>query len=100
MTERALPFDDEHIRVLTLERVDDSGFHLTRAELRRDRIKRHSVAGPLDQAGLTGAHQHRLHTVEVQGAGQDGGCRALADGAVGAQHGNSRARDLIDTTAE
>jgi hypothetical protein len=54
----------------------------------------------LDQSGLAGADQHCFHAAVVESAGQDGGGGALADGAVGAEYGDTRAGDLGNTIAE
>ena len=100
MAQRALPLDDDHIRVFALERLENGSFHLTGAELRRDGIESNAVAGALNQSGLAGADHHRFHTAIVEGTCQNRGGRALADGAVGTEHGDARACDLVDATAE
>ena len=100
VTQRALSFDNDHVWVLSVERLDDDSFHLTRTELRRNGIERDTVAGTLNQAGLASAHQHRLQAVSVERAGQDVGRRALADGAVGTEHGDPGASNFSNATSE
>ena len=100
VAERPLAFDDDHGGVLGLEGLDDGGLELARAELARDRVERHAVARALDDAGLPRADHDRLDAVRVQRTRQDGGRRALADRAVGAEHGDARAGDRRDAAVE
>ena len=72
------------------------GLKLAGAELRRDRVERDAVAGPLHQAGLTGADHHGVETVIAERSRQDRGGRAFADRAVGPEDGDARAIDLGD----
>ena len=100
VAERALALDDDHVGVLALEGLDDGGLHLAGAELARDGVEGDAVAGALDEAGLAGADQHGLDAPVVERLGEDGGGGALADGAVGAEHGDARAGHLGDAAAE
>ena len=93
MAQRALPLDDDHVGVLALEGLHDGGLHLARAELARDGVERHAVAGALDEPGLPGADQDRLDAALVERPREDRRGGALADRAVGAEHGDARAGD-------
>ena len=100
MAQGALAFDDDHVRLFVVERLDDGGFQFAGAKLRGHRIQCHTVAGALDQSGLAGTHQHRLEADGIESGGEHGGGGAFADGAVGTQHGDARAGDLMDAAAE
>ena len=96
----ALAFDDDHVRLLVVECLDDGGFQFPGAKLRGHRVQCHAVTGALDQPGLPGAHQYRLEADGIEGSGEHGGGSAFADGAVGAQHGDAWAGYLMDVATE
>ena len=100
VAERALPLDDDHVRVLRVERLHDGGLHLPGAELAGDGVERHAVARALDEPGLAGTDHDRLDAALVQRLREDDRGRALADGAVGAQHGDARAGHPVDVAGE
>ncbi len=100
VAERALTLDDDHLGVLTLVGIDHRCFHLTRAELAGQGVEGDAVASALDQPGLAGADHDRLDPPLVEGLGQDGGGRALAHRAVGAEHGDPHAGHVVDPSGE
>ncbi len=100
VAQRALAFDDDHVRTLDLEGLDDRRLELAGDELRRDRVERDAVPRSLDQGRLAGADHHGPDTRFAQCAGQDRGRGALADRAVRAEHGDPRTGDLVDPPRE
>src|SRR3546814_491226 len=100
IAERALALHDDDVGVLALERGHHLRLHLARAELRDERVESHSVLPALDDGGLAGAHHHCLDTAGVEGPDEQRCGGALADRAVGAEHGDPRAGHVEDAARE
>ncbi len=96
MAESALALDDDHVGVLRLEGAHHLVLHLARAELRHEGVEGHAVPAALDDRGLTGADEHGPDADRAEGIHQQDGGGALADGAVGAEHGDARAGHGVD----
>jgi hypothetical protein len=62
MGQRSLPLDDNHIRLFSFECVNDRGFQLTAAELRRIGIQRNTIASSLHESGLARTDHHGIQT--------------------------------------
>ena len=69
-------------------------------ELGWDCVECDGVAGALDQTGLAGPDQNSSHAMFAQRPGQDGRGSAFANGTVGPENGNPRARDVVDAAVE
>ena len=96
MAEGALAFDHDHRRRFAAEGMHNRGLHLAGAVLGGDGIEGDAVAAALDQAGLAGAHEHGVDAGAVERLHEQGGGGAFADGAIGAEHGDTQAIGAID----
>ena len=100
VTESALSLDDDHIGVLALEGFHNQAFQFTRTKLRGDGVHCDAVAGALDQSGLPCANHDSVQAAPAEGPRQDRGRRPFPDRAVGAEHGDAWARDMLDASVE
>ena len=100
VAERALALDDDDVGVLALEGRDHLVLDLAGAELRHQGVERDAVLAALDDRGLAGADQDGVDAAGVERLDEQGGGGALADGAVGAEHGDARAGHVEDAARE
>jgi hypothetical protein len=100
VAQRALSLDDDDVRVLALERRDDLGLDLARAELGNECVQGDAVLATQHDRGLARADEDGPDSSLVQGADEQGGGGALPDRAVRTEHRDPRAGDVEDAPGE